>query len=78
LIESAAEDSWFTAAVKRGGDLNHLCYIVDSIDEQLADCEKQCAIIVRRPTPGVALGGRRIDWVYTYTRHQLLIEYVER
>jgi methylmalonyl-CoA/ethylmalonyl-CoA epimerase len=76
LIEPAAEDSPVTAAVKRGGGLHHVCYIVDSIDEQLARCQEQCAIIVRQATPAVAFGGRRIAWVYT--PHQLLIEYLER
>jgi methylmalonyl-CoA/ethylmalonyl-CoA epimerase len=76
LIEPADEDSPVTAAVKKGGGIHHVCYVVDSMDEQLARCLEQRAIIVRRPTPAVAFGGRKIAWVYT--RNKLLIEYLER
>ena len=76
LIEPGAEDSPVTAAVKKGGGIHHVCYVVDSLDAQLALSQEQRAIIVRRPTPAVAFGGRKIAWVYT--RNKLLIEYLER
>lgn len=76
LIEPADEDSPVSAAVKKGGGIHHVCYVVDSIDEQLVRCQEQRAIILRRPTPAVAFGGRKIAWVYT--RNKLLIEYLER
>lgn len=76
LIEPAAEDSPVTAVVKKGGGIHHVCYVVGSIDEQLARCQQQRAILIRRPTPAVAFGGRKIAWVYT--RNKLLIEYLER
>jgi methylmalonyl-CoA/ethylmalonyl-CoA epimerase len=50
--------------------------VVDSMDEQIARSLEQRAILVRRPTPATAFGGRRIAWVYT--RNKLLIEYLER
>ena len=76
LIEPASEDSPVTAVVKKGGGLHHVCYVVDSMGEQLARSEEQGAILVRRPTPAAAFGGRNIAWVYT--RNKLLIEYLER
>ena len=76
LIEPAAANSPVAAAAKKGGGLHHVCYVVDSMDEQLASCLEQRAIIVRRPAAAVAFGGRKIAWVYT--RNKLLIEYLER
>ena len=76
LIEPASEDSPVTAAVKKGGGLHHVCYVVDSLDEQLVRSQEQGAILVRRPIPAIAFGGRKIAWVYT--RNKLLIEYLER
>lgn len=76
LIEPAAEDSPVTAVVKKGGGLHHVCYVVDSMEEQLARSQEQGAVLVRRPTPAAAFGGRKIAWVYT--RSKLLIEYLER
>jgi methylmalonyl-CoA/ethylmalonyl-CoA epimerase len=76
LIEPASEDSPVTAVVKKGGGMHHVCYVVDSMDEQITRSLEQRAILVRRPTPATAFGGRRIAWVYT--RNKLLIEYLER
>ena len=76
LIEPAAEDSPVQLAAQRGGGVHHVCYLVDSLDVQLERCRSQRALLVRRSTPAVAFGGRRIAWVYT--RNKLLIEYLER
>ena len=76
LIEPAAEDSPVLISVKKGGGIHHVCYLVDSLDEQLERCRSDRTLIVRPPTPAVAFGGRRIAWVYT--RNRLLIEYLER
>ncbi len=76
LIEPGADDSPVSAAAKKGGGIHHVCYAVDSLAEQLARCQSQGALIVRRPTPAAAFGGRKIAWVYT--RNKLLIEYLER
>lgn len=76
LIEPASEDSPVVASVKKGGGLHHVCYVVDSMEKQLARSQAERALIVRRPVPAAAFGGRRIAWVYT--RNKLLIEYLER
>jgi methylmalonyl-CoA/ethylmalonyl-CoA epimerase len=76
LIEPAGEDSPVAALAKRGGGLHHVCYVVDSLDQQLKECRARRSLIVRPPTPAAAFGGRRIAW--TYTRNKLLVEYLER
>ena len=76
LIEPAAEDSPVLGSARKGGGIHHVCYVVDSIEEQLERCRSQRALIVKPATPAVAFGGRRIAWVYT--RNKLLIEYLER
>jgi len=76
LVEPASDDSPVSSFLKRGGGLHHVCYVVDSLDEQLQECRAKRAIVVREPLPAAAFGGRRIAWVYT--RNKLLIEYLER
>jgi methylmalonyl-CoA/ethylmalonyl-CoA epimerase len=76
LIEAASQDSPVFAAAKKGGGIHHVCYLVESLNQQLEACRSQRAVIVRQPTPAVAFGGRKIAWVYT--RSRLLIEYLER
>ena len=62
--------------LQQGGGLHHLCYEVDSLEKQLHHVRSNGDLIVRRPLPAVAFGGRRITWVYT--RNKLLVEYLER
>ena len=76
LVEPASEASPVNSFLKRGGGLNHVCYLVDSLEEALERCRSQRGIVARTPLPAAAFGGRRIAWVYT--RHRLLIEYLER
>jgi methylmalonyl-CoA/ethylmalonyl-CoA epimerase len=76
LIEPAGEDSPVLISARKGGGIHHVCYAVDSLEEQLERCRSQRALVVRRSTPAVAFGGRRVAWVYT--RNKLLIEYLER
>jgi methylmalonyl-CoA/ethylmalonyl-CoA epimerase len=76
LVEPASEKSPVNSFLKRGGGLNHVCYVVDSLEKHLELCRSQGALVVRNPLPAAAFGGRRIAWVYT--KHKLLIEYLER
>jgi methylmalonyl-CoA/ethylmalonyl-CoA epimerase len=61
---------------KNGGGLHHVCYEVNSLEQQLEYCRSVGSLIVKPPTPAVAFGGRRIAW--TYTKQKLLVEYLER
>ena len=77
LVEPESDASHLRAFIrKHGAGLHHLCYEVDSLDEQLAASRAAGALIARPPAPAVAFDGRRIAWVYT--RDGLLLEYLER
>jgi methylmalonyl-CoA/ethylmalonyl-CoA epimerase len=76
LIEPAAEDSPVHDFARKGGGMHHVCYVVESLDEQLEKCRSLGGLLVSRPSPAPAFGGRRIAWVYT--RNKLLIEYLEQ
>jgi methylmalonyl-CoA/ethylmalonyl-CoA epimerase len=76
LVEPAGEGSPVSRFLALGGGLHHLCYEVDDLDLHLAGMRKRRAMIVRKPQPAVAFGGRRIAWVIT--AEKLLLEFVER
>jgi methylmalonyl-CoA/ethylmalonyl-CoA epimerase len=76
LVEPASDDSPVTKFLQRGGGLHHVCYEVDSLEEQLQASRRDGAALVKPPLPAVAFEGRRIAWVITPLK--LLIEYLER
>jgi methylmalonyl-CoA/ethylmalonyl-CoA epimerase len=76
LVEPAGEKSPLHKFVARGGRLHHVCYEVDSLDEQLRESRTAGGLVARQPLPAAAFAGRRIAWVYT--REKLLVEYLER
>lgn len=76
LVEPVGDKSPVASLAKQGGGLHHVCYVTDSLEQQLETCRAQGALIVCPPVPAVAFGGRRIAWVYT--KNRLLIEYLER
>ena len=76
LVEPVDESSPIVAFLKKGGGLHHVCYEVDSLEEQSERSRAARAVPVKPPQPAVAFGGRRICWFYTAER--LLIEYLER
>jgi len=75
LVEPDGEDSPVKKFLQKGGGLHHLCFEVDSLEEQLNKCRAQRDLVVRPPTPAVAFGGRLIAWVFT--KHKLLVEYLQ-
>jgi len=76
LVEPAGDESPLRKFLGRGGGLHHVCYEVDSLEARLEQSRSAGCLIVRRPLPAVAFGGRRIAWVYTPAK--LLLEYLER
>jgi len=76
LVEPLGEDSRVKTFLARGGGLHHLCYEVDSLEEQLKRSASKGGVIVQKPVPAVAFGGRRIAWFFT--REKLLLEFLER
>jgi methylmalonyl-CoA/ethylmalonyl-CoA epimerase len=75
LVEPVGPDSPVQRFLERGGGLHHVCYEVASLDSQLSLSRSCGGVLVRPPLPAVAFGGRRIAWIYT--RHKLLIEFLE-
>ena len=75
LIEPAEPKSPVSNFVSAGGGLHHLCYEVTSLDDELRFARSVGSLVVKRPLPAVAFGGRRIAWVVT--KQNLLLEYLE-
>jgi methylmalonyl-CoA/ethylmalonyl-CoA epimerase len=75
LVEPAGADSPVERFLQRGGGLHHLCYEVGNLEEQLAFSRSVGGVVVRRPLPAVAFGGRLIAWVLT--RDKLLLEFLQ-
>lgn len=76
LIEPAAENCPVSNLARSGGGLHHLCYEVNDLEAELEIARSHGGIVVRKPLPAVAFGGRRIAWVFT--KYRLLLEYLER
>lgn len=76
LVEPAEGPSPVRAFLDKGGGLHHLCYEVSNCDEALKLIRQRKGLLVKRPNPAVAFGGRRIAWALT--AEKLLLEFVER
>ncbi len=76
LVEPVGEESPVRRfLVQKGGGLHHFCYQTDDLEAELQLMRSRRAILVRKPTPAVAFGGRRIAWMLTQER--LLVEFLE-
>ncbi len=78
-LEFVAPDgpvSKLTAAVKRGGGLNHLCFTCGELEPAIAHLEKQGMRLISEPKPGAAFAGRRLCWLLG--TDPLPVELVER
>jgi methylmalonyl-CoA/ethylmalonyl-CoA epimerase len=76
LVEPAKAGSAVQKFLDKGGGLHHLCFEVESLDEQLERTRASRDLVVHPPVPAVAFEGRRIAWVYT--KNKLLVEYLEK
>jgi methylmalonyl-CoA/ethylmalonyl-CoA epimerase len=75
LVEPAGPDAPVRAFLEKGGGLHHLCYEVGSCEAALRALREQRGVIVKRPQPAIAFGGRRIAW--GLTAEKLLLEFLE-
>jgi methylmalonyl-CoA/ethylmalonyl-CoA epimerase len=64
LLEPAAADSPVMRALAKGGGLNHLCYEVANIEDEVRTAVERGAIQIGEIAPAVALGGRRIAFLF--------------
>lgn len=76
LVEPGGPDSPVSRFLTAGGGLHHLCYEVEDLEGHLRFCKSAGAAVLRRPTPAVAFGGRRISWAIT--PQKLLLEFLEK
>jgi methylmalonyl-CoA/ethylmalonyl-CoA epimerase len=75
LVEPAGPDAPVNRFLAAGGGMHHLCYEISALDEELIRMRALGAVLLRKPQPAVAFGGRRIAWVLT--KQKLLLEYLE-
>jgi len=80
LLEFVAPDGpgskLSNAVEQRGGGLNHLCFVVDNIEETCSAFVAKGMALVQRPVPAVAFNQRKIAWVLG--RDRVLFELVQR
>lgn len=69
-------DSKLSAAVQKGGGLNHLCFHSGPLEAMIEHLEANGLLLISDPKPAVAFAGRRICWLMG--RDRLPIELVER
>jgi len=76
LIEPTEESSpvWGFLRDRRGG-LYHVCYAVESLEDEVERFKARRCMVFSGPTPATAFGGRRI--VFLYTPQRDIIELVE-
>lgn len=76
LVQPMTPDSPVARFLENGGGLHHLCYEVDNLPEQIQRMKAQHSVLIRRPQPAVAFGGRHVAWMRS--SGGILIEYLER
>ncbi len=76
LVAPDGPASKLAAAVRRGGGLNHLCYVCENLEQAIAHLEATGMKLISDPKPAVAFAGRRICWLLA--PDPLPIELVER
>lgn len=76
LISPSASDSPINGYLAKEMGAYHVCYEVADLANTLAELRKNGCLVIGKPVPAVAYGGRKIAWCFTPT-HQLL-ELLER
>lgn len=76
FVSPDGPESRLTNAVRKGGGLNHLCYIADNLEAAADWLVQSGMMLVSPPQPAVAFAGRRICWLVG--DDLLPIELVER
>jgi methylmalonyl-CoA/ethylmalonyl-CoA epimerase len=72
IDESSPVVSWLNQNIK----MYHQAYEVDSIDPALKSLSAQHAVVVSRPKPAIAFGGRKV--AFLMLPNSLLVELIER
>lgn len=75
LVEPLSEDSPVSRALAKGIGAYHVCYEVRDLEQAMAHVRANGCLLLGKPVPAVAFGGRHIAWFYTPARQ--LVELVE-
>ena len=76
LISPLTPDSPVNGYLAKAIGAYHVCYEVAEIDAALAELRAQGCLIISKPVPAVAFGGKKIAWCFTPTNQ--LVELLER
>jgi len=76
FVSPNGPESLLTQTVRKGGGLNHLCYITDNLDRAMDMLAQTGMMVISPPQPAVAFAGRRICWLLG--EDPLPVELVER
>jgi len=75
LVAPDRPDSKLTNALRKGGGLNHLCYVVLDLEAACLHLRAEGMILIQAPIAAVAFEGRRLAWLGA--RDRIPIELVE-
>jgi methylmalonyl-CoA/ethylmalonyl-CoA epimerase len=76
LVQAHLDPAPVTKFLKdKGEGLHHMCFEVKDLEVALSTAKSNGGLLVKKPKPAVAFGGRRIAWVLT--REKLLVEFLE-
>ena len=64
LIEPASESSPVSALARRGGGFHHICFMCDSLHEELDQLIKKGGRVLSPPEPGEAFDNEEISFLY--------------
>jgi methylmalonyl-CoA/ethylmalonyl-CoA epimerase len=76
FVSPDGPESRLTNAIRKGGGLNHLCYLADNLEKTADKLAQSGMMLISPPQPAVAFSGRRICWLVG--EDLLPIELVER
>ena len=66
LVAPLTDDSPIRKTLQKGsGTPYHVCYEVDSLADAEAELKSKNFIVFKKPSPAPAIGGRRVEWLYS-------------
>jgi methylmalonyl-CoA/ethylmalonyl-CoA epimerase len=63
LVTPDGPNSKLANALRKGGGLNHLCYLTPDIDEECRRLRETGMLLLQSPVQAQAFSGRRIAWL---------------
>jgi methylmalonyl-CoA/ethylmalonyl-CoA epimerase len=63
LVSPDSERSKLSSSLRKGGGLNHLCYVTSDIDAACRRLRAEQMILLQAPVKAAAFPGRRIAWL---------------